>query len=950
MKHNKSLSSKAVALALASCAFSLSHAPAFAEEAAEIEKIQVTGSRILREGAIAPSSVTSISGEDLVNIGAINIGEALNKLPQLASTYSLSNSGRFIGTSGLNILDLRNMGADRTLVLVDGKRHVSSAAGSQSVDTNTIPTAWVDRVEIITGGASAVYGADAVTGVVNFILKRDIEGLDVSATKGYADNHDFANEKYNFSFGTEVLDGRGNVAVSAEYVSQEALDATDNPWTSTPSRNMTNFDQAAGEENNSMYPDKIYTDNAAYYGINDSGVFSLNPEWWTDLTNTFNPDGTLREIYTGDNVDGLVCSDCDSFNLGEYEQIQPEFDRWNVAVKGNYEITDDMYFYSDAKYVKSTSREIGQPAFFFYDPQNAIQRDNAFLNAAIGQKMDEAGITSIVVNRMMGDLGRRIEDNTRETFRVVVGVEGTVLEDWDYDISAVHGVTDIERVNGNNMIMANYFNAIDAVEDAEGNIVCRDADAQAAGCVPLNIMQKGSASQETIDYINTVSTSTSEITQSVVTASISTPYLYELPAGDVGVAGGVEYRREESNTEEADNAEGTFFNVLGEDNGSFNVNELFAEVTVPVVTDEFWAQDLVVDAAVRYANYSTIGNAISWKVGVDWALNDELRFRATQSEAIRAPNISEIYGAPSQTFYTVDDPCKSSELDLLENGDTRRANCAALGIDPSFDSDYDSATLEGLQSGNSNVEEEKSESTTIGMVYSPSFIANATVTVDYWNIKLDDAIDSISAQDILDRCVDSESGINNQYCDLISRNDDGEITLIQNPVLNVAGQEASGVDFEFSHDINVFDGTLRSNLIGTYLIERKEMPFQQNPSDYYEYAGTTGQAKWQANLNVGFERDNWTVDYSLRFLDGVDLYTEQELEDNPNPSDLMSYPSYAVSDIRFGYELDNGVSFTLGIDNLFNKELPRGTYGNGASSASYDNIGRFAHATVSFKM
>tara|TARA_R110000850_G_scaffold37341_4_gene98326 strand:+ start:273 stop:968 length:696 start_codon:yes stop_codon:yes gene_type:complete len=225
--------SKAVRLAIAfgaasTAAFSASTIAA-QEGAEKVERIEVTGSRILREGAISPSPVTVISGDDLVNTGAMNIGEVLNKLPALATTYSLANSGRFIGTAGISLLDLRGMGSERTLVLVDGKRHVASAPGTSSVDTNTIPSAWIEKVEIITGGASAVYGADAVTGVVNFILKKDITGFNVSATKGFADNSSYQNEKYTLSYGQDFAEGRGNAAFSVEYNSQNSLNSLDNP-------------------------------------------------------------------------------------------------------------------------------------------------------------------------------------------------------------------------------------------------------------------------------------------------------------------------------------------------------------------------------------------------------------------------------------------------------------------------------------------------------------------------------------------------------------------------------------------------------------------------------------------------------------------------------------------------------------------------------------------------
>ncbi|BED91144.1 TonB-dependent receptor [Pseudoalteromonas sp. MM1] len=935
----------ALCLSTAGLAFS---SLAAEEDEKKLERIEVTGSKISRVGAIAPAPVTVISGEDLINTGAVNIGEALNKLPALGNTYSLANSGRFIGTAGLNILDLRNMGTDRTLVLVNGKRHVSSSAGSQSVDTNTIPSVWVERVEIVTGGASAVYGADAVTGVVNFILKDNVEGLNVSVTKGVSDLSDYNNEKATFSYGKNFDNGRGNAAFAVEYSGQDSLNALDHPWTDGSYSSLRNQAQTDANKDDPNFPDKIYTPNAGYYAINNAGVFSVG----NGYVNTFNPDGTQRDIYIGDKVDGLLCADCDSFNLAQFDEIQPEFERYNVNFKVNYDVTEDLNAYFEAKYVNSEGESIGQPAFFFGDPRNTISIDNPYLDDSVRTLMEEAndgeGVDSINVLRMMTDLGRRIENNTRETTRFVAGLKRTVLEDWDLDASVVRGKTELERVNGANMILDNYSYALDAIEDDEGNIVCRSEAARADGCVPVNIMGFGAPSQEAIDYINTVSTGTSEITQTVVSASLANGALFELPAGYVGMAFGVEYRKEESETKEPDNAEGTFFNALGEDKGEFDVNEVFAEATIPLVSDLPFVQDLVLDAAVRYADYSTIGDATSWKLGLDWTVNDQVRLRLTQSEALRAPNIGEIFGAPSQTFYNVDDPCLADNLDDLQNSDTRRANCAALGVPVGFESDYDSQTLEGLQSGNRDVKGEESTSTTIGLVYQPDFIENAVLTVDYWKIELEDAISTIASQEILDRCVDSTSGISNQYCDLITRDTNSEITLIQNSVLNVSGQEASGIDFELAYDFDALEGSFKTRLIGTYLIERKEFPFQDEPEEFIEYAGTTGEAQWQANINIEYSYDRFYTSLSTRYIEQVSLYTEQELDDNPNPNSLMNYGTYVISDITVGYNFDNGMGIKLGVDNVFNRELPYGTRGTGSGSASYDNIGRFGYVNLSY--
>ncbi|BCV53569.1 hypothetical protein TUM17383_18160 [Shewanella algae] len=462
-----------------------------------VERISITGSRIVREGAVAPTPVTVISGEELLSTGVTNIGEALNQLPALGNTYSLANSGRYIGTAGANLLDLRTMGTDRTLVLVNGKRHVASSAGSSSVDVNTIPSAWVEKVEVITGGASAIYGADAVTGVVNFILKKDIVGLDISAIKGRADDSGFGKDRVSLSYGTDINDGRGNIAFAAEYSAQDRLRAFDRDQTKTSFTSLKNTNRpkdADGnyiDSNDPSDPDKYFLPNGGHYKISNAGTFFL------DGWKTFNPDGTIRDVYIGPKVDGNYCVDCDFTNLRQFEDLQPEFKRYNLNLKSNYQLNDDMNLYFEAKYVNSQASDYGQPAFFFGNKVNTIKVDNPYLDpnlvALMKSNKDADGnpqpLDSIVINRFMADLGQRVEDDTRETQRYVLGLEGVLADDWDYDLYAIYGQTDLERVNKNNLIYANYQNALDAVM-LDGNIVCRSETARAEGCVQVTQARK----------------------------------------------------------------------------------------------------------------------------------------------------------------------------------------------------------------------------------------------------------------------------------------------------------------------------------------------------------------------------------------------------------------------------------------------------------------------------
>ena len=786
-----------------------------------------------------------------------------------------------------------------------------------------------------------------MTGVVNFILKKNIEGFDISATQGFAQENGYKNDKYQASYGFNFDNDRGNIAFAAEYSSQESLDALDNPWTATAYRNMS-FESIMGYEreedqlNSTAFPDNFYTPNAGYYVLNNAGVFGGG-------TKTFNADGSIKDIYIGDQVDGVFCANCDLFNLRQFTQLQPEFDRTNLNVKGNYELNDDTTVYAQAKYARTRAISMAQPAFFFYSDETTITRNNAFLDDSVAEYMDANGLESIELNRMMTDLGRRTEADERETYRYVLGVEGYINDEWNYEAFVNYGKTELERENRNNLILQNFYNAIDAIEDDNGNIVC--ASGSEDGCVPLNIMGYGQPSQDAIDYVNTTSVGTSKIEQYNAGATIANSGIYELPAGYVGFAAGVEYRKEKSEIEEPDNAAGTFFNALGEDKGEYDVSEVFTEVTVPLLEGLPGVDMLTFDTAARIANYSSIGNAKSWKLGLDWQVFEDLRVRATKSSALRAPNISELYGEASQTFFSVSDPCRTDELEDLANADQRIANCAALGVPADFNSDYDSATLEGVNGGNIDLQAEQSISKTLGLVYTPAWFEGFTATVDYWEIELTDAITNIDGQTILDRCVDSETGINNPYCGLIDRDSEtGEITQIRSYALNIAGQEAKGVDFELGYDFDALEGAFRTSLIATYLKDRKEFPFQDNPELFYQNAGTAGESDWQGVFTVNYSRGDWEASWKTRYIERASLYDNQELARNPNPSNRMELASYAVTDVTAGYNFKNGVSLTVGIDNLFNRALPTGTTGTGEIDGAYDNIGRFGYVTVAYKM
>lgn len=926
-------------------ALSFSSFSAFAEESAEesVERIEVTGSRILREGAIAPSPVTVISGEDLLSTGAISIGEALNDLPSLANTFSMANGGNTIGTAGLNILDLRGMGTARTLVLVDGKRHVSGNPGSAAVDTNTIPTAWVERVEIITGGASAVYGADAVTGVVNFVLKKNINGLDVSLTKGYAEEGPYDNDKLTISYGSDFADGKGNIAFAVSHFQQDGMNAKDRKQTANPKAEVRNPANTGPKDG---IPDELFINGAAWYDDAVGGNFYTydgdGPHWFI-----FNPDGSVRQQQLGTTYNWGRCSGaCDQLDLTRYNELQPTFSNLNLAVKANYDITENVNIYGDAKFVRSKANSIGQPSFFEYSSGIAIQRDNAYVGQDLGKVMDDAGLTSINLHRFNEDIGRRLENNTRETTRFVVGVEGFIDDSWSYDAYALYGKTEREQVNVDNLIRERFRQSADAVTLADGTIGCRDEAARNAGCIPTTLFGYQNVDQTAADWFTTDSLSTSKIQQTVLNFTVTNSELFELPAGSAGFAAGIEYREEKSDDyPDALSATGaTFLTAIAEEHGKFDVTEVYVETSIPLLTDLPAIQDLSVDVAARYADYSTIGGALSWKLGTDWVISDELRFRATLSEAIRAPNIGELFGAQSQSFAnSIDDPCSVEHNTTA----TRNTNCAAAGI-PAGAQINPVSSVELLVGGNRELKEEESTSITAGFVYQPSFVDGLVFTVDYWDIEIDDAIDQVGAQDILDKCFDAPGGIDNQFCKLISRAGDHKLDVVKSITQNVAKHTAEGVDIEVGYDFAALGGDFTTKIVGTHLLSRKEFAFQNEPDSFTENAGTVGEATWQANILLGYKNGPWAANWRTRYLESVKRHDNNELERTPTPSDILTFGTYFQTDVRAGYTFANNLTLEFGIDNLFDRDLPRYTSGTGTGTASYDNVGRFYYTSISY--
>lgn len=968
------------------------------EASAELGRVEVTGSRIKRAEFTSVAPVTTVTREDIENTGLLTLGDLLSELPQFATTFTLQNSARFIGTAGGGFLNLRGLGSDRTLVLVNGKRHVPGSIGDASVDINSIPAELIERIEVSTGAQSAVYGADAIAGTVNVILRDNFTGVTMRASSGVAEDasDEFWRSSASITAGSDFMSGKGNAVVSASWDKQPQLTAGERGdrfaqqfgFIPNPADGDTIQD---GIEIDDGIPDNILVPNNGFFAFISEGGAFVNPLG----IGQFRPDGSLEFINPADFefVDGISCggAGCDPLDLTTFTPLQVGFERFTADSLMTYEFNQNVEGYAHLRYANVDSAQQGQPSFDF-GARVPVFIDNAFLRDDVRDQMANAGLGALSLGRFNTDLGLRKEFDNRQTFRGVLGVRGDFQfggRTFDYDVFGNYGRTTVERVNENNRIDERWFAAVDAVELTEndlaaitnpdafaggvnaGDIVCRStllaaqgedpvlANGQLApnfawqGCVPANILGNGNISDAAKAFINSTAVATGEAEQMQTGATLSSSNLADLwGAGPIAAAAGVEFRREQaSQREDSLSALGnTFFNALPALDADFDVKEAFAEVSIPILSDVPFVQNLTLEGAGRISDYSTIGQTEAWEGRLNWQPVDQVRVRATIGEAVRAPTLNNLFSPFGENFANIGDPCDQDNLENGRNGrQIRIENCIAAGVpDPeNFDSD-DEESVPLRDGGNPNLQEETSDVWTIGFVWAPRFVNNLDFSVDLWDIEVSEAISTTGAGTIAARCVDNPSGINNQFCSLVDRGGDGNITEIRRSPLNLNQFSSRGVDIGASYSYNadtfgIFN--FRSNF--QYLDEREFTFRLQDNVDILE--GELGNPDWQGNVNLNWTRGNWGGFAQLRVIDEVLLVQQETVfgsatnpDPNPDVQDPLKVEMEMFLDLGVSYSFGSGVSAEVSVDNVTNNLCPiaLGTC-SGGNSAFYDNVGRF---------
>ncbi|PCH97207.1 MAG: TonB-dependent receptor [Gammaproteobacteria bacterium] len=963
--YNNSKIAKAIRLAMmcgAAATVSISTSAFSAEEKSaeeEVERIEVTGSRIKRVALSTPSPIITVDAAELLRFGNPDLGSMLAELPAIGATSTIIGNNNSNGNAGISSVDLRRLGTKRTLVLVNGKRHVAGSPGSAQVDLSTIPASLIERVEVITGGASAVYGSDAVSGVVNVILKDDFEGLEFNLTGGNS-TEGVGTENYTFNVlgGANFADDKGNVTFFAGIEdTTEVMSAAIRQWDNWGTvLNPLN----EGEEDGVF--DRMRRRNVGSEMINDFGV--INPFGGGRFT--FDKDGNRKDACTRSETNsfafGELQADCGDtgFFTEQYENYIPAVERTSIGSTVNYEITENINFFSDFKYTRSDVKQQFQPSFRFGSIRINVE-DNAFLSDEVRNELGGTGTASMA--KFFGELGNRSAKNTRELFRYVGGLEGYFSlgdTDLDYELFYIYGETTNTRVTENDLIPGNLAAGIDSVIDpATGQAVCRSQLASAQGegytdpatvgagnCVAYNPFGFAQSSQAALDWVSADVTREDVIKQEVIGGSLSgdSGAFFELPGGAVGMAAGFEYRTESSATitDELTKSGSLLGAATPDEFGEYDVTEMFVEVSMPILSGMFLAQELTVDAAYRYADYSHAGSVDAWKFGVVYAPIEDLRFRGTVGAAVRAPNINEAFSPLSPGFGRVSDPC---DADNIDDDPDRVANCAALGIPAGFQAN-DNVSIDVISGGNDNLKPEESTSLTVGTVWTPSYLEGFSVTLDFYDIEIQDAIISVSAQNIADNCVDATGGPDANFCDAVDRDPTtNDIELVRSGFLNASAFNTSGVDVEMRYNFALesfsLPGELRLSLFVNKLLELERFEFQDRPDEINVEVGEVGDPELQARMSATYNLDDFSVTWQARYIDRVVTYDVSPGGGSPEDLESGYVPSVTTHDLSFNYIVNNNLRVYAGLRNVFDK-LPVGWTNN----PLYDLIGRRAYAGV----
>lgn len=1018
---NRVLSTKLKSILLAGAgATALFVGIAQAQDVVQPETVMVTGTRIARPEISSPSPIVTLSADDLQASGSTNLGEYLTRVPSLRGTlndFDTSGYGSQTATDGsslggLNLLNLRNLGYIRTLVLVDGHRMVSESTGSAAVDVNSIPITLIQRIDTDTSGDSAIYGADGVSGVVNFIMKHDLEGISARAQAGTPEDGGGSKYLLAFSAGHNFDDGKGNITATLEGSYQQSLNFKQRSFTREGGRSFfvaNPVEYASGVDDPNL-PDFVPANNPAYLSSARTGAISTL-SWFNDTVN--NPNGYAN--YLGNGQPFVIGTEVGNFSaLGSsgmpyVEDLQADFQPINrrriAELSGHYDFTPWLTLSGNVSYANVQTKSTSSAPF---DDYAIISSDNAFLPASLASTIAADGGQAVLGEDYLNL--RNQEEVKRQTVRSVIEGKGSFgdlswINNFHYDVSYTYGQTDVDDIFEQNRITDRFFAALDSVRDSSGNAVCRSSLNPAAappdltgifgpdntifsdtapnfdssrfgesftpgpgsGCVAFNPFDQTSNQQDAVNFVTARTHTLGVITQHVVNGYVGGDFKqfqdWGLLQGPLSVVLGGEYRKESSKTDIDPSFDPTNLWAAVSDSvqGRFHVWEAFAEVSIPVLKDQFLAKELTFDLAGRQSSYSTAGDNSTWKLSGVWQPFDFIRFRGTEAFAVRAPNIGELFSPVQLGFASINDPC--DRLSVNNGTQYRVANCQALennlgvAYTPGVTNLATGTTTQSLTGGNTALSPESARTTTAGIVLTP--LAGLVITADWYNVNITKAIEALDAQTIAEQCVDLPSIVGNPYCGAVTRygagaNNPGALFSVSAQQINVAASNTAGLDFSITYGLRTADwlgedyGNLKFRVIGNYLDKLRFIPLAGQPpvvGTGTSAGGADGGVapKWSTNFDINWDYGHWLVDWNIDWTAAVYRGTRVEVAAQPDlyAPQYMRYPQRFQNDVQVSYLFDGGMSVYAGINNLFYQKPAIG-----AAAYPYDPIGRFFYVGV----
>jgi iron complex outermembrane recepter protein len=974
---------------------SFAQTPAPAATTEKVEKIEVTGSRIPAANLESTSPITTIDAQAIKVDGVRSVENLLNNLPQVFADQGGNVSNGATGTATVN---LRGLGATRTLVLVNGRRLPPGSPREFAADLNQIPAPLIKRIEILTGGASAIYGSDAVAGVVNFIMNDKFEGAqfevnqsfynhqqhdssglaDVIRARALSNSSQFKNPNDKSSdgkifdmsmlLGGNFANGKGNATVFFNYKKEDALLQSERDFSSCSAGNSTvtapsttnGVSLPAGFRcggSSTSFPGRFFTQGGA------------------------GPSRTVADA--AGNTRAFVAAN-DQYNFGPLNYFQRPSERYGFNASANYDVADNVKIYSEFSFHDDrTVAQIAPSGLFIYDAtgDNAIKCDNPLLSAAWRRDLGCTGTTGtadVLIGRRNVEGGGRQDDIRHTSYRTVIGVKGEFAKYWNYDVFAQSGKVVFQETYKNDFSNTRIALALDATTDANGNVVCRSAAARAAGCVPYNIWALGQVNPAAITYLATPGFQKGSTEQKVQGANVSVDlgnYGWKLPSAQngIGVAFGIERRTERLDLE-TDSAFSTG-DLAGQGGptiglgGGYTIKEVFAEARVPLVEGKAFADLLSINGSARHSDYNTNQKTDSYGFGIEWAPIKQVRMRGSAQQAVRAANVIDLFTAQGNALFDLpSDPCG-------EDPTATAAQCARTGVTAA---QYGQAILNSpagqynvFRGGNASLEPEKSDSYTIGAVFAVG--KNFTASVDYFDIKVKKVIGQIPPGTILTQCLDTGAA---RFCDLIRRDRLGTLWALPDGNIkslnaNLGSLKTSGVDvtMDYAQKVGGF-GSLKFNFTGTFLIANKTEPVsglgEYDCKGYHGANCGVPSPEWRHKFRTTWETP-WNFDMALTWrhigkvnheslssdalITGID---EDGVQSTAPKDRTLGQRNYL--DLAASYALTKKITLRAGINNVFDRDPPiSGLVGAVQGNANtypqvYDALGRrfFFNVTAAF--